>query len=442
MPAERDDAGELCLGGVRLSKLARDPAVGTPAYVYDLDAMGREAVELEVAFGGHPHLVCYAVKANTAGPVVRAFAARGLGADVVSGAELSVALACGVPAHRVVYSGVGKTQAELDLAIGTGIGALHIESVEEIARVGARARALGRRARVSVRINPGLDDIDTHAYVATGHDEAKFGVALDDVPRALEAIGGCPELDLVGLASHVGSQLTRTSEYVQSAGILFYVARRALERHPLEFVDTGGGFGIDYGNGCPVRPADFVRRALDLLRAHGLDALALHIEPGRSLVGAHGVLLASVLQPKESGAERWAMIDAGMNDLLRPALYGALHRIVELSGATGARAAWRVVGPVCESADDFGRHELPRPLPSHVAILDTGAYGYTMASRYNGRALPAEVFVSGGKAVAVQARKAPEDWAADRAGGPRPPGPGAWSASDQTPEARPGSDKR
>lgn len=420
MPAERDDAGELCLGGVRLSGFARDPAIGTPAYVYDLDAMVRDAALLEAAFGEHAHLVCYAIKANSAGPIVRAFAARGLGADIVSGAELSLALACGVAARSIVYSGVAKTDAELDLAIGAGIGAIHIESVEEIVRAGARALSLGRRARVSVRINPGLDDLDTHPYVATGHDEAKFGVALGDVPRALEAVAACAKLDLVGLASHVGSQLTQTGEYLESARILFDLARATLGRHPLEFVDTGGGFGVDYGNGCPVRPADFVRQTLALMEGRGLGHLALHVEPGRSLVAVHGVLVASVLQPKESGAHRWAMIDAGMNDLIRPALYGALHRIVSLGASRGAPVAWRVVGPVCESADDFGAHELPRPLPSHVAVLDCGAYGYTMASRYNGRALPAEVFLSGGKVAAVGARKPPEDWVSDRAWGPGP----------------------
>lgn len=414
MPTTRDDAGELCLGGVRLTDLARDPRIGTPAYVYDLDAMARDAAEIESAFRGRSHLVCYAVKANTAGPIVRAFAARGLGADVVSGPELMVAVACGVPARRVVYSGVAKTDAELDLAIATGIGAIQLESVEEIARVAARARANARTARVSIRVNPGLDEIDTHAHVATGHDEAKFGVALADVPRALEAIAKSDELALVGLASHAGSQFTRTNEYLASARVLFELARTTLARHPLEFVDTGGGFGIDYGAGCPVRPADFVRETIALQDASGLGHLALHVEPGRALVGAHGVLIASVIQPKEAATGRWAMIDAGMNDLIRPALYQALHRIVPLADPGGAFAAWRVVGPVCESSDDFGEHDLPRPLPAHVAILDAGAYGFTMASRYNGRALPAEVFLAEGEIASITPRKPADDWVSSR----------------------------
>jgi len=415
MPTTRDEAGELLLGGVRLSELARDPAIGTPAYVYDLDAMVADATELDAAFGARPHLVCYAVKANTAGPIVRAFAARGLGADVVSGPELMVAVACGVPARRIVYSGVAKTDAEIDLAITTGIGAIQVESVEEVSRVAARARACARSARVSVRINPGLDEIDTHAHVATGHDEAKFGVALPDVPRALDAIAAADELALVGLASHVGSQFTRTNEYVASAAVLFDVARSTIERGAaLEFVDAGGGFGIDYGAGCPVRPADFVRETIALQAARGLDHLTLHIEPGRALVGAHAVLIASVIQPKESADRRWAMIDAGMNDLIRPALYQAVHRIVPLRREGGPYAPWRVVGPVCESSDDFGEHPLPRPLPRHVALLDAGAYGFTMASRYNGRALPAEVFLSGGAVASVTARKPAEDWVSSR----------------------------
>ena len=423
MATTRDSSGALTLGGISLAELSRDPAIGTPTYVYDIDAIVAEAAELSLAFDGAPHLVAYAVKANSAGPIVRALGEAGCGADVVSGAELLVALGCGIAPEKVVFSGVAKSDGELTRAIACGergIGAIQLESIEEIARAEARARALGRRARVSVRVNPAvtLDALDTHAHIATGHDEAKFGVPRDDVPRALEMIRASSSLELVGVTVHVGSQFVSTAAYVEAAAVCFEIARVVREQSgakSLAFIDAGGGFGIDYGDGCAVRPADFVRAARAEQRKARLDDLALYVEPGRSLVAAHGVLLANVIQPKVARTRRWLLIDAGMNDLLRPALYQARHRIVVLEEtANAATASWNVVGPVCESSDDFGVHVLPSAPPAAVAILDAGAYGFTMASRYNGRQLPVEAFVQGGRVIASTARLAPEEWAASR----------------------------
>ena len=420
MPASRRPDGVLALGGVSLADIANDPRFGTPTYVYDLDAITAEGRDLQAGFGDAPHLVAYAVKANSAGPIVQALAAEGCGADVVSGAELSLALRCGVAAERIVFSGVAKTDAELDLAIGSGasgIRAIQVESAEEIPRIAARARVVGRVARVSLRINPAVDvgALDTHSYIATGHDEAKFGVPLASVGRALDALTHAPELALVGVGSHVGSQLTATEGYLASARAVFTFAREVRSRFVLEFVDCGGGFGIDYGDGCAVRPADFIRATLALKKESSLDDLALYCEPGRSLVGAHGVLVARIIQRKIAEPRRWTMIDAGMNDLMRPALYQARHRIVPVdAGTTAGIGSYRVVGPVCESSDDFGVHELPDVDAGLVALLDAGAYGYSMASRYNGRALPAEVFVRGGKVALATARQPAEDWIADR----------------------------
>jgi diaminopimelate decarboxylase len=430
MSLTRDGSGTLQLGGVSLAGLASE--LGTPAYVYDLDAMGAEARALEEGFEKHPHLVCYAVKANTAGPVVRSLAAEGCGADVVSGAELAVALACGVVPERIVYSGVAKRDEELDRAVGCGqrgIGAVQIESVEEIARVEARARSAGRRVRVSVRVNPCLSprrggvDLEqaTHKHIATGHDEAKFGVPIDDAPDAVRVVGASPHLELAGMGVHAGSQFVAREPYLDAARVLFGLVRglRGEGKLPsLAFVDTGGGFGVDYGDTRVLRPADFVRAARKEQEAHGLGDLALYVEPGRSLVAAHGVLLARVIQAKVTRAARWLMIDAGMNDLVRPALYQARHRIVPLGpeGSSEEKVGWRVVGPVCESSDDFGEHLLPRMPPDGVAILDAGAYGYTMASQYNGRQLPVEAFLRGGKVVGRTARASAESWAQSRAG--------------------------
>jgi diaminopimelate decarboxylase len=411
--------GTLELGGVSLEALAREDEA-TPAYVYDLDAIRAEGRELIAAFDGQAHLVAYAVKANSAGPIVRALVEAGCGADVVSGAELMLALAAGVAPDKIVYSGVAKSDAELDIAVGAGhegIGAVQIESREEIERVAARARAAGRTCRVSLRVNPGVDaeDLDTHAYITTGHDEAKFGVPLESMDAAVEAISARPELRLEGLTSHVGSQLTSTDAYLVGARVLFDLAKAVRQKAELSFVDTGGGFGIDYGDGCPARPADFIRATRALQRELGLGDLALYCEPGRSMVAAHGVVLAKVLQRKVSSERRWLMIDAGMNDLMRPALYQALHRVVPLRAVAGPTSSWRVVGPVCESSDDFGLHTLPDDAAlTYVALLDAGAYGYSMASRYNGRALPGEVFVSGGRVIGRTTRRPMSEWVEDR----------------------------
>jgi diaminopimelate decarboxylase len=403
-----------------------EAGAGTPSYVYDLDAMQRDASAVVAAFGDRPGNVFYAVKANSAGSIVRALAARGCGADVVSGAELLLALRCGVDPESIVYSGVAKADEELDAAIGCGdrgIRAVQAESIEEIPRIDARARAAGRIARVALRINPGVsfEELGTHAHVATGHDEAKFGIAKEDLRFALAEVDAAKSVTLCGLSSHVGSQFFRVDPYVTAARILCGIAKEVRASHPLEFLDTGGGFGVDYTGESPATPADeFVRAALDVMKREGQDDLALHVEPGRCLVAAHGVLVARVIQRKQSRArpeDRWLLIDAGMNDLIRPALYQAKHRVVPL-GTTQAGAsteAWRVVGPVCESADDFGEHALPGGGFDHVALLDAGAYGYTMASRYNGRAMPGEVFVSGGRVVASLARRPMAEWANERA---------------------------
>ena len=358
---------------------------------------------------------------------MRTFAAEGCGADVVSGAELLVALACGIAPEHIVYNGVAKTDGEIDLAIGTGprgIGALLIESVEEIARVEARARALGRKARVGIRINPSLDLAGkTHAHIATGHDRAKFGVPRDDAATAAELVEKSGHLELVGMTAHVGSHFKTIAPYVDSARVVFGLVRSmrdAGRARSLQFVDAGGGFGVDYEgtSSHPMpQPSEFVVAARAAQRELGLDDLALYVEPGRCLVAAHGVLVASVIQSKVTATGRWLMIDAGMNDLLRPALYQAYHRIVPLRASEDPTNTipWHVVGPVCESSDDFGEHLMPRNPPDQVAILDAGAYGYTMASNYNGRQLPAEAFVREGRVVGRTDRASVEAWVQARA---------------------------
>ena len=416
MPLSRDDRGDALLGGVSLASVLERADVTTPFYAYDVDGIVLSARQLSAAFAPHDALVCYAVKANTAGRIVRRLAAEGVGADVVSGGELAVALGAGVPASRVVWSGVAKTDDELDRALSASLLSVHVESIEELARLSARARASGRTARVSLRLNPGVE-ADTHAHIATGHDEAKFGIPMADLGAALDA-ARAPGLSLVGVSSHVGSQMTTTDAYVDAARGLAAAARTAIAGGaPLELIDLGGGMGIDYGDGCAAAPADFARAGAKVVRDAGLTHLRILCEPGRALVGAHGVLVARVIQTKRwrrPDTVGWTFLDAGMNDLVRPAMYGARHRIEPLGAASSKLARWRVAGPVCESSDDFGTFDLPDPPPPAVVIRDAGAYGFAMASQYNGRALSTEVFIEDGAVSSVAPGTSVDAWIAAR----------------------------
>lgn len=437
MPLLRDSQGHATLGGLRLADIAARFDVRTPFYVYDVDSIVERAKALAEGYGDHPHHISYAVKANTAGRIVRRLAAIGVGADVVSGGELSVALGSGILPDSIVFSGVAKSNDELDAALHAGprgILAIVAESVEELARIEARAKSVGRKARVSLRVKPGVV-VDTHANIATGHDEAKFGIARGDVPGALAQAVKSPHLTLQGLSMHIGSQMTDTDDYDRAGAVLCDLAKTfRATGGALSYLDFGGGFGIDYGAGCPVSPADFARRTVAMVREHGLDDLRLLCEPGRSLVAPEGALVARVIQLKagrsssssESGADGqpdggWLFLDAGMNDLMRPALYQARHRIEPLQlpaslSENGQVAIRRVCGPVCESSDDFGSYEFPADFqaPALVVIRDAGAYGFTMASQYNGRALPDEVFLEGGRVAHVSRPATVDTWVKDR----------------------------
>lgn len=400
----RGEDGVLRLGGVALDEAV--VSAGTPAFVYDLDGIARNAARLVAALGDRG-TCCYAIKANGAPQIARALVGAGCGIDVVSGGELELALACGARPDRIVYSGVAKRDDEIDLALTRDIRAIHAESVEEVERIAARARSAGVTARVGLRVNPAVE-ADTHAHIATGHDEAKFGIARNDLPRALAAIRE-GALQLVSVSSHVGSMLMTTEPYVAALKVLIDVVEEVRGHgFALAYVDAGGGFGVPYRDGERAVPgAQFVAAARETLDASGLRDLHLLIEPGRALVAPYGVLVSRVIQPKRSGTRRWLFIDAGMNDLIRPALYQAHHRIVPVR-AGAAPVDFRVAGPVCESSDDFGVHPLPDPPPAHVAIREAGAYGRSMASTYNARPIAGEVFVSGGKVSDVRPALTPQ----------------------------------
>lgn len=402
------------LGSARVADVLAQSGVATPAYFYDLDGMRESARRIEAAFGAQSHLVAYAVKANSAGPVLRTLFGEGLGADVVSGGELALVLAAGLPPERVVMSGVGKTDGEIDRAIGAQICAIQAESAEEIVRIAARARAAKRKARVALRINPGID-VETHAHIATGHDAAKFGVPATELPQVFERIDAESDAVVaVGLSAHIGSMQTNPGGYRAAARRVAELVRARVELAPgMEYANFGGGFAVDYGDRPVSPPEEFVAEALAVASEARVSHLKIFVEPGRSLVAPHGLLVARVVQSKVTAKHRWLVLDAGMNDLIRPALYQAHHRIEPLDCAPSA-GDWKIVGPVCESSDDFGYHPVGETAPEFVVIRDAGAYGFVLASEYNGRALPAEVFASGGKVAAVIASPGVDDWIARR----------------------------
>ncbi|MCA9710343.1 MAG: diaminopimelate decarboxylase [Myxococcales bacterium] len=385
----RDDA--LHMDGVPLARIAQE--LGTPTYAYAASSIEARYDALAAAVQPRPTTICYAVKANGALAVLRLLARRGAGADIVSGGELRRALRAGIPADRIVFSGVGKSDDELDAAIAAGLRSINLESVEEVEQVAARARAQGRTAAVSLRVNPDIDP-KTHPYLATGLQEAKFGIAMADALPVARRVHAEPSLHLRGLGCHIGSQITQLSPFVDSVGRLrALIEALAAEGIAISQLDLGGGQGIAYRPHDP--DLDLAAWGAAVVEATaGLD-LELVLEPGRFIVGNAGVLLTRVVGRKQGQGKRFVIVDAAMNDLVRPALYQAYHVITPVVGGEAQTEVVDVVGPVCESGDFLA---LGRTMPvtrtgDVLAVLSAGAYGMSMASTYNTRPLPAEVLV-------------------------------------------------
>lgn len=400
----------LTLEEVPLSRIAA--AVGTPAWVYSAATLRRRFHALRGALeeARVPAEIHFAVKANPSLAVLKTLAAEGAGADIVSEGELRLALAAGIHPRHVVFSGVGKTLAELRFAIAQGVGQINVESAEEVGMISAVATALGRSAEVALRVNPDVD-AKTHAKITTGKSENKFGVAIADAPSLYARMAATPGVKPVGIAVHIGSQIT--------AGIGAYAsAYRALAElvrglrasgQEVERVDCGGGLGIPYRHEpapAPAALAGAIRAALGNL------GVQLMVEPGRWICGPAGVLLSAVILSKTTAGRRFVILDAAMNDLVRPAMYEAWHGIVPVSPAdfVAPVAPCDVVGPVCETGDTFARNRgLPALEPgSLVAFLDAGAYGASMSSTYNARPLAAEVLVDGARFAVVRERQTQE----------------------------------
>ena len=391
------------LAGVDLAALAQRE--GTPLYVYSTPAILARARALQSALAGLDAGICYAVKANGNRALLALLAGEGIGADIVSGGELRRALAAGIPADRIVFSGVGKSAGEIDAALQAGIARFNLESRPELDLLQARARALGVRAHASVRINPDVD-ARTHAKISTGRAENKFGVSIAEAHAWFDAGATWPDVHLDGLHMHIGSQLLDLAPVREALARMAGAWRDlAAAGHRLSCIDVGGGLGVRYREGEQAPAAvDYVAAIREALA--GFDGRLL-VEPGRWLVAEAGVLLSRVLLVKEGASRRFLVLDAAMNDLLRPSLYDAWHDIVPLVESGGERLAYDVVGPVCETGDTFA---IDRSLPrceagDLVAILGAGAYGASMASNYNSRPLPAEVMVDGGRYALVRRRQ-------------------------------------
>jgi diaminopimelate decarboxylase len=382
-------------------------AFGTPTYVYSRAAIEERFRAIAAPLAGRDHLVCYAMKANSNLAILAALARLGAGFDIVSGGELARVVAAGGDPAKTVFSGVGKTDAEMRTALEAGILCFNVESAAELERLDRVATSMGRRAPVSFRVNPDVDP-KTHPYISTGLKENKFGVPYDEAPALYRDAARRKGIEVVGVDCHIGSQITEIAPYLEALDkVLALVDGLAADGIRLHHLDLGGGFGIRYRDETPPDLGAFVAALLARL---GNRPLKLMFEPGRSIVGNAGLLLTRVEYLKPIEGRNFAIVDAAMNDLLRPSLYEAWHDIVPVAERAGAAAKYDIVGPVCESGDFLGKdRSLTLAQGDLLAVLSAGAYGMSMSSNYNTRPRAAEVLVDGGTPHLVRRRERFED---------------------------------
>jgi diaminopimelate decarboxylase len=398
------DGGGLRCEGVALSEIAQ--ATGTPTYVYSHAAIGKAFRELDEAFSGLDHLVCYAVKANGNLAVLRALASLGAGADIVSGGELYRAVRAGFDPKKLVFAGVGKTEQELMAGLGERILLFNVESAPELERLERLAARVGKQARVSLRVNPDVD-AGSHDHITTGRERDKFGIPVDQALALAERAQEYRCVDIIGVHQHIGSQITKLQPFKdsieRSAGLVEGLQERGFD---IRYFNIGGGLGIRYKDEEAPRPKELVDAIQPTLQRLQKKPVKILCEMGRFISGAAGVLLTGVVYRKKSGEKDFIVADAGMNDLLRPSLYDAHHEIraVEQNGSVKGAD---LVGPVCESGDYLARdRELPDAQEGDLlAVMGAGAYGFSMASNYNSRPRPAEVMVSGNRWAVVRERE-------------------------------------
>ena len=397
--------GRLCAEDVPLTEIAARH--GTPCYVYSRATIERHWRAFDAALAGIEHLVCYAVKANSNLGVLSVLARLGSGFDIVSVGELERVLRAGGDPKKIVFSGVGKRPGELRRALEVGIHCFNVESAPELEGLNEIAAAMGKRAPVSLRVNPDVD-AKTHPYISTGLKENKFGIDIAEAAALYARAARMAHIEIVGIDCHIGSQLTQVRPFVDALKrVLSLVDQLSDQGITLDHLDLGGGLGIAYREEMPPSPADYAAALLPQLRARGMKVL---IEPGRAIVGNAGVLLTRVEYLKPTAHKNFAIVDAAMNDLLRPALYGAWQEIVPVMPRGGELTAYDVVGPVCETGDFLGKDRSLCIAPGDLlAIRSAGAYGFSMSSQYNSRPRAAEVMVDGDQVHVVRTRETLDD---------------------------------
>lgn len=396
--------GELYCEDVPIGRIAKE--VGTPCYVYSHATLVRHFRAYDGAFQNIPHIVAYAMKANSNLAILRLMAREGSGVDIVSGGELYRALQAGVPASKIVFAGVGKSREEIRDALKSDILMFNVESSAELYAIDEAAAEMGVQARVALRINPDIDP-KTHPYISTGLKKSKFGISADRALDEFKLASSLKHIEVVGVHKHIGSQLTDVTPFVDALRkVLGLVETLKVQGIGIRYVNIGGGLGITYADESPPRPQDLADAISPLVR--DLKCVLI-MEPGRVIVGNAGVLITKVLYTKESEAKRFVIVDAAMNDLIRPSLYGAYHDIrpVREAAAHGERKTVDVVGPVCESGDFLAKDRaMPEAKPGELlAVMSAGAYGFVMSSNYNSRPRAPEVLVKGGEMHVIRARE-------------------------------------
>jgi diaminopimelate decarboxylase len=399
--------GQLYCEGVPIRKIGEE--VGTPFYLYSHRTVLQHFRTFDSAFSAIPHLTCFALKANSNLALLKIFAREGAGADVVSGGEIYRAFKAGIPADRIVFAGVGKTREEIEFALRSGILMLNVESSPELDLIDRVARELGTQAQVALRINPNVDS-QTHPYISTGLKKNKFGIDISRAVEEYQTAVGMRNIRVIGVHQHIGSQITEVAPFVDSLTRIAELIRTLRECGiPIQYLDVGGGLGITYHDEDPPSPAAFARALIEVVKDLGSTIV---LEPGRVIVGNAGILVTQVLYLKRGPQKNFVIVDAGMNDLIRPSLYGSYHSILPVmeKGEEGGLIA-DVVGPICESGDFLAKDRKLPPLDQGelLAVMSAGAYGFAMSSTYNSRPRVPEVLVRGDEWHILRERETWED---------------------------------
>lgn len=397
---------ELYAEGVPIRKIAEK--AGTPVYIYSHNTLVQHLNAYKDAFDEQPHIICYALKANSNPAILRTLAKNGAGADVVSGGELYLALKAGIPARKIVYAGVGKTDEEIARALKARILIFNVESSDEMAAINRVAGSMKIKAPIALRVNPDINP-KTHPYISTGLKESKFGIPIEEALENYRLAKKLPNLKIVGIHKHIGSQIITLQPFVDALKKIIILAKTLRDEGiVIKNLNIGGGLGIPYNDERPPHPKELSKAILPLIKASGLDII---IEPGRSIAGNAGIFVTKVLYKKKHPEKEFVIVDGGMNDLLRPSLYSAFHNVLPLKKNSRKKTRCDIVGPICESGDFLAKDRKLNGLKQGemIAIMSSGAYGFTMSSNYNSRPRVAEVMVKGNKFYIVRERETYRD---------------------------------